>query len=367
MDTFFKDKEYYDDLYDLWTVEECLRIIEIHNKLTQEKLRQKRSDGQNKDGLLNGYSFVLKLHLNTVKGERYRNKFSAIQGWIRRDRDYEEKLECTGCPDNIICLKCTTSMKVISKELYMVDDPFRVLFIFECLGCKKRKGVFDNGEEFKVKPKHCPKCQKEITVEHSRKGNLITWTRTCSYCGFVETEIDDFDKDEIEHKEKKQVEQALLEKHKAEFCFSEKEGQEYINFVSCLDLLKENIKREELKKSDPDYLKAASLKKLKITEVENLLNASLNCEKYIQLLFDRPEIGKYIIVPFIVQDGDSARKDYDSERVLKRIIKKALEGTNWRLMSEGINYRLGYLSGRLKGYEHENELLDLVKSENINK
>jgi hypothetical protein len=92
-----------------------------------------------------------------------------------------------------------------------------------------------------------------------------------------------------------------------------------------------------------------------------------NGEKYIQLLFDRPEISKYIIVPFTVQDGDSVRKDYDSERVLKRIIKKVLEGTNWRLMSEGVDYRMGYLSGRLKGYEHENDLLDLIKSESKNK
>jgi hypothetical protein len=84
-------------------------------------------------------------------------------------------------------------------------------------------------------------------------------------------------------------------------------------------------------------------------------------------LFDRPEIDKYIIVPFTVQDEDSARKDYDSERVLKRILKKVLEGTNWRLMSDGVDYRLGYLSGRLKGYEHESDLLDLVKSEATHK
>ncbi len=46
---------------------------------------------------------------------------------------------------------------------------------------------------------------------------------------------------------------------------------------------------------------------------------------------------------------------------LNRVIKKTLEGTNWRLMSEGVNYGLGYLSGRLKGYEQEEDLLQLVK------
>lgn len=30
-------------------------------------------------------------------------------------------------------------------------------------------------------------------------------------------------------------------------------------------------------------------------------------------------------------------------------------------MSEGMTYRLGYLYGRLKGYEREEDLLDLIK------
>ena len=30
-------------------------------------------------------------------------------------------------------------------------------------------------------------------------------------------------------------------------------------------------------------------------------------------------------------------------------------------MSEGVHYRLGYLSGKLKGYEQEEDLLQLVK------
>jgi hypothetical protein len=30
-------------------------------------------------------------------------------------------------------------------------------------------------------------------------------------------------------------------------------------------------------------------------------------------------------------------------------------------MSEGVNYRLGYLTGRLKAYEREEDIIDLVK------
>ncbi len=40
-----------------------------------------------------------------------------------------------------------------------------------------------------------------------------------------------------------------------------------------------------------------------------------------------------------------------SEYDLKRLLKKTLEDTNWRLMSDGVNYKLRFLSGRLRGVE----------------
>jgi len=55
------------------------------------------------------------------------------------------------------------------------------------------------------------------------------------------------------------------------------------------------------------------------------------------------------------------RQEYDSKNNLKKLIKKILEKTNWRLMSEGIDYRLGYLSGKLKGYENEEDLIKIVR------
>jgi len=36
-------------------------------------------------------------------------------------------------------------------------------------------------------------------------------------------------------------------------------------------------------------------------------------------------------------------------------------------MSAGVSYRLGYLQGRLKAYETEEDLLDLVKKRNVKK
>ncbi len=75
-------------------------------------------------------------------------------------------------------------------------------------------------------------------------------------------------------------------------------------------------------------------------------------------------MGKYVIVPFTVQDAKSDRKEYDSTNTLRKLIKKTLENTNWRLMTEGASYRLGYLHGRLKGYEREEDLVEIVRKKN---
>ena len=52
----------------------------------------------------------------------------------------------------------------------------------------------------------------------------------------------------------------------------------------------------------------------------------------------------------------------ESSSDLKKLIKKRLKGTNWRLMTDGVSYRLGMLSGRLRGYEQEEGLVKLVRT-----
>ena len=82
---------------------------------------------------------------------------------------------------------------------------------------------------------------------------------------------------------------------------------------------------------------------------------------YIHLVLGKPEIGRYVVVAVMVQDQDSLRSDYESVRQLQKLLKKTLKETNWRLMSQGIIYRLGCLTFQLKGYEREEDLIKIVK------
>lgn len=47
---------------------------------------------------------------------------------------------------------------------------------------------------------------------------------------------------------------------------------------------------------------------------------------------------------------------------LKKTVNSVLVDINWRMMSEGVNYRLGILSGRLKGYEREEDIVAMLSS-----
>ena len=102
------------------------------------------------------------------------------------------------------------------------------------------------------------------------------------------------------------------------------------------------------------------LKKPKIAELATLLSPILEEAGYIEFHLDKPEMGKDVFIGFSCLDSKSDREDYDSRKTLKKLVDKALLDTNWRLMSDGIYYRLGYLNGRLRAYEREEDLKELV-------
>jgi hypothetical protein len=123
--------------------------------------------------------------------------------------------------------------------------------------------------------------------------------------------------------------------------------------------LGKEIKEKEDNKHIYDAIK--EMRKPKIAELNAILGPALEKAGYVEFSLDKPEIGKDVFVGFNCLDGKPDREDYDSRKTLEKLVKKTLEDTNWRLMSDGISYRLGYLSGRLRAYEREEDLKALVK------
>lgn len=347
----------YNGLYDLFTIKECLRLEKQFYKPPKLTTKTKAI----KEEQLRVQHVVRELFFYHTKGERFKKKQETIRKWIEDDRSRDEKLENTNYIKEIYCEHCDRQLEFESKHLHNLDiKKLRVLFFFNCPVCNKKRAIYDDGEEFEY-DRTCPKCKTcEIRSKYSRKGNVITTIDTCSNCDFREKEVMDLDKNRKESKQKEKFDKELLVKFRSKYCLSEKEGQEYIGEIERLKALKNLIDEQETKQTDPRYRKAKKLKKTKVVSLEKMLKKVLDKEKYINLQFDKPEIDVQVIVPFTVQDAQVKLQEYDSKNNLRKLIKKTLEKTNWRLMSEGISYRLGYLSGRLKGYETEDDLIKII-------
>jgi len=108
------------------------------------------------------------------------------------------------------------------------------------------------------------------------------------------------------------------------------------------------------------YEKVEKIKKLSVPKVKQHLTDALEKSIYTNLIFEQPVIERIVSINFSIEDPTD-QTEYDSRTKLSRLVKKSLEDTNWRLMSDGISCRLGILTGRIRAYEKEDELVRLIK------
>lgn len=359
MADYLKDEQYYIDRYDLLTIEECLRW---EKGFLEQKIPEfeGRKITLKKEKALKGSMAEFALYF--VKGGRHKSKSARIQEWMNEDRIRQEKYDNASTPSYVRCQKCNGVMEVTSKDLWdFTDKPLRVLFFYDCTDCKSTKAYYDDGEEYKPKPHLCPKCSGELVRSHTKESsNKFTTTEKCKFCDYSETEVFDFEKSRKENEEREKSERFLLAKYRSEFCMSDKEGQEYLSLELGMGRMNEIMEKQKEREIHKDlYDKVAKLKKLTIVELEKLLIEALEKEGYIKFDLSNPEMGQFVSVEFHTRDAKQGRSEYESTNGLKKLINRTLMDTNWRLMSEGIHYRVGFLQGRLRVYEKEEDMVKL--------
>ena len=368
---YLEERQHYEDRYDLHTIEQCLDQLKMIDEIGRKmrlapsiKHYPESEQKRNMDLIEARMMFLLKAH-------RYKERESTIREWMQSDQIKQDKQDNTP-PPKITCPDCDTQM-VDDGSRYLQDhddQPLRVLFIFNCPKCKKRLGAYDNGEIHVSKPNYCPDCKSELKEKTTRKGKVITTLYTCKNCGYSKKDVLDLKKSDEEHK-KWQAEQAekelknkeLLEKYRDTFCLSEKEGKEHVELLEAMEVAHE-IRDEILAEFDsPTQEKLMTVKKISVTDLEKLLEKALNDTGFIRLSLGNPTIDRHVSVPFTVQDGDSKRHERESIQALHDLLKLTLKDTNWRASKDSLSYRLGFISGTLKGYESEDDLLKLFGQE----
>ncbi len=117
----------------------------------------------------------------------------------------------------------------------------------------------------------------------------------------------------------------------------------------------------------PAHEKLLKIDRLSISDLEILLKKALTDSGFTRLTFDKPKLDRQVIVPFTLQETKSKRRNQNSIKDLYKLLKTRLENTNWRASKNNIGYRLGVLTGQLKGYEAEEDLLKLFEKKQTKK
>lgn len=358
------DRQFYEDIYDRHTVEDARRgIVYYHDFYADVEKELPKDDKIDRPGnavVLNAF------YMQTVGLEllhRYDNREQYITEWMARDEAKDEQIAAARLREEPSCRNCKKrGLRIIDKSLMhrspdaKYDDPEEVMFMLRCPHCNKNSAFWEDGTPWKIKSQTCPKCRSEVTSKTATTKTSITVTYTCSSCGHSY-------KDNIDTREKEEKPDPDFAKDRAHFCLEDKEFRDHLRAIKegfeNMARLGEQIKEKEDNKHIYDAIK--EMKKPKIAELTAILTPKLEKAGYSELSLDKPEIGKDVYLGFNCLDAQSDRSDWDSKNTLKKTIDKALADTNWRLMSDGVHYRLGYLSGRLRAYEQEEDLKKLVE------
>lgn len=358
---YLKSKQTYIDRYDLATINECLKMLDTFTTAYVEGKKNGPNKGLTSAGeWAKASNWLSNQMLYQIIGERFRLKEETIGKWMSDDEREQNKYNNTPVPSGIVCPDCKQAMQVGIKELDFVDTPPRMIFLFKCTKCKKKFWIYEDGQIRKSEFPKCPQCAKEVSISLVKEGkNKVIWKTSCSACGFTETTVDDFEKDRCDQEKREKKDKYLLDTYRKIYC-SDEAGKKAFHYIEGLPVARE-VYEEQLRKYDSlAYQNVIGLKKLSIIELEKLLTNIFEKERYIHLVFGQPELGQHVIVGFTIQDADASNRPKTAIRDLQKIVKDTLEATNWRLITDSLSSRLGYVAGRLKGYEREEDFFEIA-------
>lgn len=370
MHIYSKPRLYYEDLCDRHTVESGRH----NDDFCQKSIKNMKEKLPDEDPGRPGNAFVINIMYMSFVGNdmlnRYNKRESSIAEMMVRDRSKDEQVSSARLTVEPRCQHCgEKGLSIIDKDLmhhgedYYYGDPEEVLFTLHCPHCEKNSACWEDGSEWEHRHTKCPKCKSIMDEKSRHTKTALNTTYICPKCSHTY-------KDKLDlSPAKEEKPDPNYEKDRKYYCLEDedhrKKLQEMRSSLEQMAELGKKFKEKEDNKHIYDAVK--DLKKPKIAELTTLLSPVIEKAGYIEFSLDKPELGKDVIVGFNCLDSNSDRKDYDSRETLKKLVDKTLIDTNWRLMSDGISYRLGYLNGRVKAYEGEEAMKELViKSGKLN-
>jgi ribosomal protein L40E len=362
MGEHLKPREYYEDLYDKFTVERCRRF---KNRSHDQEIED--SDFGDVEKTPHNIEVMKEIKTNwgwlvsdmLVWGNaayRFNTKAATIEEWEQRDREHDERVAKLTPPEHVRCREClSTDLRLTMSEEYWRPDgkKERMLYMYTCRKCDTKTPYFDNGEQFEVGETLCPKCQRpKPKFTRSEVGYITTINHFCPTCRHEWSEEIDLTPSE---REDESDDPTYLEDRKL-YCYSDK-VREWAKSAQELRPKLDHMFPTERETEEAQRLKEllAKVRKVTVAQVAEQLEKVLLNAGYTNLQLGQPEMAKDVTVPFNLIDGKD-RIEHKSQAELYKLMTDNLEDTNWRLVRSSLNYRMGYLTGKLKGYESQEDL-----------
>lgn len=347
MEKYKKEKQYYIDKYD----RETIRILKKMENEAHEKGEE----------LIADMDFMR--HLLIMDGmwkpdtafyekaaTRAQLKDDIIRQWMFDDEQCDRLVERHSTPEGIKCNVCNTRMW-FNGHIFNENNA-SILFAFKCpKDHKPQKIVYPNGDECFFPKKKCVKCRGEIESTSVKDKNLIICKDKCLDCGYEI--IDEFDMGFLS-------EEDIDEKEREKYCTDFKSRKTFAESLMEVARVAESIQREKTEQQIKEEYRIDQIEKPNIPQIELRLSKLTEELGYVKFQLGQPDMDRHIVVEFSVQDP-TVRTDRESELLLMKSINENLFPTCWRLMSQGVSYRMGYITGKLKAYTDDEGLLKIGK------
>jgi hypothetical protein len=367
--TYLDDRSVYEERYDKTTVAICRDREGMVHKLLGERPPLNQHGEAEADSGYYQYSLLYFHFVEEVAGERWQGREDTLRDCMAKD-EAKDLLLADATPATIpYCRSCGEDMQVTHKSYLHRErgnrtDARDILFMFDCQSCDKRMASWEDGTGWKPPQAHCESCCQMVEEAHQRRGNTITTTYTREGCGHSHKSTMRLGGDTTTTPEP----DPGFKLDRRRFCFDAATGQKFLARKAHMEHIRSLLEKgtggpDSAQPIDPVADAAAAVTRLKVAQVAELLSTAATKAGYTEFKLGELQVGPELAMPFSCLDNQPERDSYDSRTKLKKIITTALADTNWRLMSDGIHHRLGYLSGRLRGYESDDEVRKLAEKQ----
>lgn len=286
----------------------------------------------------------------TTAVQQAQNKENSILLSKRADENRDRLIMETPVPKNIRCNKCSSEMNH-EGHIFKEEDTL-LLFVFSCPNKHSpKKAVYPGGKrEWIFEKSTCEKCGGELNSKTEENEAQLIFTDTCISCGNIS----------IMELDVPEPDSPINEEERKKYCTDWKGKKTFVQSLEEISDFMKHIKQNEAEKKVKEDYQVDKIEKVNVPKLEVMLSKVSEELGFIKFKFDNTSTKGFVIVSFSAQDP-SDRKERVSIKELTIGIKKTLHPTNWRLMSDEIDYRLGVLSGRLKAFEDDEGLLKIAK------